>query len=85
MNGNLKGCQKKLSQLHRTIVLLQKITDIHNSKIALKFEGNCLKQDKVSFAQRNMVNIFVVYEVNTWSRNLKADLTFKGCLLGAVN
>ena len=62
-----------------------KITDIHNSKIALKFEGNCLKQDKVSFAQRNMVNIFVVYEVNTWSRNLKSDFTFKGCLFGAVN
>ena len=32
-----------------------------------------------------MVNIFVVYEVNTWSRNLKADFTFKGCLFGAVN
>ena len=62
-----------------------KITEIHNSKIALKFEGNCLKQDKVSFVQRNMVNIFIVYELNTWSRYLKADFTFKDCIFGAVN
>ena len=62
-----------------------KITDIHKYKIALKFEGNCLKQDKVSFVQRNMENIFIVYELNTWSRYLKADFTFKDCIFGAVN
>ena len=31
----------------------QKLTHTHNSKIALKFEGNCLKQDKVFFTHGN--------------------------------
>ena len=37
-------------------------TYIHNSKVPVKFEGNCMKQDKVSFTQKNLVNYFFVYE-----------------------
>ena len=33
-------------------------TYIHNSKITIKFEGNCFKQDKVSFTQRIVENFF---------------------------
>ena len=32
-----------------------KVTYIHNSKIAIKCEGNFSKQDKVSFTDRNVV------------------------------
>ena len=28
---------------------------LHNSKIAAEFEENCLKQDKISFTQGNVV------------------------------
>ena len=48
LDGNLKGCQKK------------KLLYIHNSKIAVKFEGNCLKQEEVSFTHGNVVNLFTV-------------------------
>ena len=61
-----------------------KLTYIHNPKIAVKFEGNCLKQEKVSFTHRNVVNIFIVYELVVWSRHLGTDFTLKGSLFGAI-
>ena len=36
-------------------IFAPKITYIHDSKIAIKCEGNFLKQDKVSFTDRNVV------------------------------
>ena len=45
------------------------LTYIHNSRITVKFEGNCLKRDKVSFTHRNVVNFCIVYELDTWSRD----------------
>ena len=53
---------------------------IHNSKIALKLERNCLKQDKLPFTQRNVVKVLL----HTWSRDLTAYFTLKYCLFGAV-
>ena len=37
-----------------------KFTHILNFKIAVKFEGNCLKQNKLSFTQRNVVNVLLI-------------------------
>ena len=54
-----------------------KLTYIHYSEIAVKFEGNCLKQDKVSFSQRNAVNPFVVYELDIWPHDLNTIFTLK--------
>ena len=31
-----------------------------------------------------MVNLFIVYELDTWSRDLSTDVTLKDCLFGAV-
>ena len=31
-----------------------------------------------------MVNLFIVYELDTWSRDLNTDLTLKDCMFGAV-
>ena len=42
-----------------------KLTYINKSKTLVKLERNCLKQDKVSFTDRNVV-IFIVYELDTW-------------------
>ena len=44
----------------QTRVLLQNLLYIHNSKKAVKFEGNCLKQEEVSFTHGNVVNLFTV-------------------------
>ena len=34
------------------------------NKMRVKFVGNCLKQDKLTFTHRTIVNIFIVYELN---------------------
>ena len=43
-----------------------------------------MKQDRVSFTHRNIVNVFIVYVLDTWSRDLNTDFTLKDCLYGAV-
>ena len=40
-------------------IFAPKLTYIHNSEIAVKFERNYLKQDKVYFAHRNVVNFLL--------------------------
>ena len=40
----------------------------YNSRIKLKFKGSCLKQDKVTFTPKKLVNLFIAYELDhTWS------------------
>ena len=38
------------------------------SKPRVKFDGSCLKQDKITFTYRNIVHIYIAYEINLWSR-----------------
>ena len=33
-------------------------------KIRVKFNGSCLKQDKVTYSHGKIVNIYIVYEIN---------------------
>ena len=37
-----------------------KFTHILNSEMAVKFKENCLKQSKLSFTQRNVVNVLFI-------------------------
>ena len=57
----------------------------HNSKMSVKFQGSCLKQDKVIFIPCTVVNLLIVYELNWWSQDLNTDFTLKDYLFGAVN
>ena len=58
---------------------------MNNSKIRLKFKGSCTKlEDKAAYTPYNVVNLFVVYELDTWSQDLSTDFTLKNCLFGAV-
>ena len=44
-----------------------KLVWMNNSRIRLKFKGNCLKQgDKTPFIPNNVVNLLIVYELDTW-------------------
>ena len=52
---NLKGCQ----------------INGHNSKIKVKIKKSYLKQDKLTFIPRNLVNLFIIYELDLWSGDLK--------------
>ena len=38
----------------------------------------------MSFIRRNVVNLCISYELDTWSVDLNIDFTLGNCLLGAV-
>ena len=57
---------------------------IQNITKGLKLEGGCLKHDKVSFAHRNVVNLFIVYKLDTSSRYLKTHSTLGAGLFGSA-
>ena len=62
-----------------------KLTYFHTSKIAMKLEENSLKQDKMSFILRNVVDFFIAWELDIWSRDLNADfIIYADCLFVTV-
>ena len=69
--------------LHKK-VFLQNWLWINNSRIKLEFKENCLKQDKAPFTPNNVVDLYIVYELNTWSQDLNDEFILKNCLFGAV-
>ena len=44
-----------------------------------------LKQDKEAFTHRNVVNLVIVPELDTFSRDLNTKFSLGNCLFGAVN
>ena len=52
-------------------------------KIGVKFNGSCLKQDKIIYTHKNVVSIYIVYELGV-SSSQSHDLTLENCLSGAV-
>ena len=57
----------------------------NKSRIRLRFEESCLKQeDTAPFMPKNVVNLVIVYELDTWSRDLNDKFTLKDCLSGNV-
>ena len=52
--------------------------------MAAEFKGSCLKQDNATFTHRNLVNVFMVFELHTWSRDLDTKFTPGDCLIGTV-
>ena len=55
--------------------LAPKLKQILNSKIAVKFKVSCLKQDKQTFTLINLVNVCIVFKLDTWSRGLNTNFT----------
>ena len=53
------------------------------SKIRVKFSRSCLKLDKRTINQKNVVNICIVYELGASSSN-NNDPAIKNCLFGAA-
>ena len=53
-------------------------------KIRVKFTGSCLKQDKITYTHKKVVNIYSVYELGA-SSSSNSDPTIKNVLFGAVN
>ena len=57
---------------------------MNNSKIKVKFKRSCLKQGKVIFTSRNIVNLFITYELDGWYQDLNTVFPLKDCLFGAA-
>ena len=63
---------------------LNPILDNVNTKIRVKFSGSCLKQDKVTYNPRIIINIYTVYEISK-NYNIRSYPTLKNCLFRAVS
>ena len=50
----------------------------------MKFKGIYLKQDSASFLHKNIVNLYITYKLDTWSKDLNTDFTLGDSLFGAV-
>ena len=55
-----------------------------NSKFCLVFKGSCSKQKNATYTPPNRINIFIVYELDSWPRDLDTHLTLKVCLFWGV-
>ena len=55
-----------------------------DANFCLIFKGSCLRQKNATFTPLNRIHFFIVYKLNTWSRNLNFDFTLKDCLFGGV-
>ena len=57
-----------------------KLVWINNSRIRLEFKGSCLEQNNASSTANNVVNLFVVHELNRWSKDFNVEFTLTDCL-----
>ena len=55
--------------------------DYYGTKIRVKFNGSCFKQDKSTDTHKNVASIYILYEL---SSSHSDDPTPKNCLFGAV-
>ena len=53
------------------------------TKIRIKCSGSCLKQDKITYTHRKIVNIYIVYEIISYFTGYNYP-TLENCLFGAV-
>ena len=56
----------------------------YGSKIRLKFNGSCLKQDKATYNHGKTINIYIACEISK-SYNISSYPTLENCLFGAVS
>ena len=63
--------------------ILNPSLDYVGSKIRVKFSGDCLKQEKITFNHGKIVNIYIAYEIER-SINISSYPTLENCLFSAV-
>ena len=69
--------------LHLITLFLQRFNYIHTI-IRVKFDGSCLKQDKLPFNYNAVVNAYIVYEINLRLFKQRDGFTLGSSLFGAV-
>ena len=56
----------------------------YGTKIKVKFNGICLKQNKITYTHGKIVNIYIVYEISK-NYNISSYSALESCLFGAVS
>ena len=56
----------------------------YGTKIRVKFNGSCLKQDQVRYSHGKIVNIYIVYEISK-HYSISTYPALENCLFGAVS
>ena len=54
------------------------------TKIRVRFSESCLKQDKITYTDGKIVNIYIVYEINKKDNTITSDPTPENSLFSAV-
>ena len=61
------------------------MTNLANGRVILKFNNSVLVQQIFSsFYSSFILNLYIVYELNTWPRNPTNNFTIKNCFFGTV-
>ena len=60
---NSKGLSDENTKSPSTSDIFSPLTDYLGNKIRLKFNGSCLKQQKLLYTHSKIVNIYIVYEL----------------------
>ena len=55
------------------------------NKARVKFNGSCVKQDKITFSHEKTVNIYIVYKIYLWNYVDSSDPTLVNFVFGVVN
>ena len=63
--------------------MLNPSVDYVGTKARVKFNGGCLKQEKITFNHWKIVSIYIAYEIER-SVNIGTYLTLENCLFGPV-
>ena len=71
---------KSHSALHNFLSLS---LNYFGTKTRVRYSESCLKQDKSTYTQGKIVNIYILYEINKNS-NTSSDPTLENCFFGAV-
>ena len=56
----------------------------YGTKTRVEFNGSCLKQDKVAYNHKQIVNIYIVYDISK-NYNISSCPTLENCLFGAAS
>ena len=83
---NSKGLSKEIFKTPVTLgnSFASKSIFVHKGRVEAKYKGNWLIQDNISCTHRNVVNLCIVNELDTWSRDLNTDFTLGDYLFGVV-
>ena len=57
--------------------------EYYGTKTIVRFNGSCLKQDKVTFNHGKILNIYIVYELSMFP--VENFFMLESCLFGEVN